>query len=148
MANATKTKAPKAAKTTAKTTAKTATIEKSALASKIAYAMLYVPDMAKAIEFYKMIGLEAGMESPEWTEFNAGIKFALHGMCSESKTADYKAKNTGLCFGVANIDATYAAFKTLGVKLNGEAHQVCEDGYAFEFQDPFGNTLSAYGPKA
>lgn len=116
-------------------------IKKKTLAKKVAYFILYVPDMAKAIEFYKSIGLKATMESAEWTEFKAGIKFALH--AHDAK--DYKASKTGICFGVKNAQASYESFKALGVKVLGEPTQVCEEGRSFCFEDPFGNTLSAYG---
>ena len=121
--------------------AKKSKVKKKTLAKKVAYFILYVPDMAKAIEFYKSIGLKATMESPEWTEFKAGIKFALH--ATESK--DYTPSKTGICFGVKNAQTSYESFKALGVKVLGEPHQVCEEGRSFSFEDPFGNTLSAYG---
>src|SRR5262245_15582026 len=91
---ATKKAAPKAAKK-----ATPAKIEKNALLSKIAYFILYVPDMTKAISFYKSIGLTPAFESPEWTEFNAGIKFALHGPCQDSCGA-YEPSETNISFGV------------------------------------------------
>jgi predicted enzyme related to lactoylglutathione lyase len=140
MTTALKTKKAPAAK-------KTPAIKKSALPSKIGYFIHYVPDMTKAIEFFKSIGLKATFESPEWTEFDAGIKFALHGMdCSSSKPAHSHAGiNTNLTFSVKNVDDTLAAFKTLGVKISSEPRQVCESGRSFSFQDPFGNTFSIYG---
>ena len=147
---------------TGKKLAKKLKIKKSAFPRKAAYFILYVPDMAKAVDFYKnSIGLKLGFESPEWTEFKCGIKFALHAwsaeMCasacsSESAQAPakasekaYKPVNTSLCFGVKDAGRTYEAFKALGVKVKGEPHEVCEDGYSFAFEDPFGNTLSVYG---
>jgi predicted enzyme related to lactoylglutathione lyase len=135
MTTATK-KAPAAKKTPA--------IKKSALPSKIGYFIHYVPDMTKAIEFFKTIGLKAKFESPEWTEFDAGIKFALHGMeCSSAHS--HAGIDTNLTFSVKNVDDTLAAFKTLGVRITSEPRQVCESGRSFSFQDPFGNTFSIYG---
>lgn len=138
----TKKAAPKAAK---KTAPAKAIIDKSALVSKVAYFILYVQDMTKAIEFYKSIGLKPGYESAEWTEFDAGIKFALHGWCSDS-CGEYKAQETNISFGVNSLKATYETFKTMGIKVMGEPKQVCESGYCFSFQDPSGNTLNVYGP--
>ncbi len=138
-----KTKKP-AAKAAKKPAAK-ATIEKNALLSKVAYYILYVPDMTKAVEFYKSIGLNAGYTSPEWSEFDAGIKFALHGPCPDS-CSEYKPSETNISFGVSSAKATYETFKTMGIKVTSEPRQVCESGYCFSFQDPFGNELSAYGP--
>ena len=142
--------------------AKTPKIKKSHLTKKIGYFMLTVPDMTKAIEFYKSIGLKATMESPEWTEFKAGIKFALHGMtkgegacsssasesaCSTSQGASKPAATrwTGIVFNVKNCDKSYGTFQALGVKVLGAPKQVCDEGRSFEFEDPFGNVLSCYG---
>jgi predicted enzyme related to lactoylglutathione lyase len=145
---ATKTAKKPASKAAKKTTTKTITkgaIDKSALVSKVAYFILYVPDMTKAIEFYKSIGLTPAFESPEWTEFNAGIKFALHGPCDES-TDKYEPSETSISFGVASAKKTYETFKAMGINVTSEPRQVCEEGYCFSFKDPFGNELSAYGP--
>jgi predicted enzyme related to lactoylglutathione lyase len=143
--------APKAAKNiaakniAAKTTIDKSGIDKSALVSKVAYFILYVPDMTKAIAFYKSIGLTPAFESPEWTEFNAGIKFALHGPCEDSCDT-YEASETNISFGVNSAKATYETFKAMGIKVTSEPRNVCESGYCFSFQDCFGNELSAYGP--
>jgi predicted enzyme related to lactoylglutathione lyase len=137
--------------------AKKAKIKKSALPKKATYFILYVPDMAKAVAFYKgTLGLKLGFESPEWTEFKCGIKFALHAWspetaaCASQKSdasacTSFKPQKTSLTFGVKDAGRSYEAFKTLGVKVLGEPHQVCEDGRAFAFEDPFGNQLSIYG---
>jgi predicted enzyme related to lactoylglutathione lyase len=147
------TTAPKAG--LVKTTKATTTTKKSALPSKVAYTIVYVPDMAKGIEFYKSIGLKLANESPYWSEFDAGIKFALHitdeasSSCGESTCSTshaFKAIETNICFGVDNAKATYEAFKAIGVTLTSEPKQVCEEGgYCFGFQDCFGNGLSCYG---
>src|SRR5271170_6999391 len=95
-----------------KTATKKPAIDKSALTSKVAYYILYVSDMSKATEFYKSIGLNAGFESPEWTEFDAGIKFALHlNGCATKGVEAPKAIETGLSFGVTKCQDTYKAFK-------------------------------------
>jgi predicted enzyme related to lactoylglutathione lyase len=134
-----------AAKAAKKPAATKATIEKSALLSKVAYYILYVPDMTKALAFYKSIGLTPGYTSPEWSEFDAGIKFALHGPCPDA-CSEYEPSETNLSFGVNSAKATYETFKAMGIKVTSEPRQVCESGYCFSFQDPFGNELSAYGP--
>ncbi len=137
-------KAPKQAK---KAAPKTAKPNKATLPSKVAYFILYVPDMMKAIEFYKSIGLKATYESPEWSEFDAGIKFALHGMSSCGSTSSaVKPIETNISFGVKDAKATYETFKAMGIKVHGEPHQVCEEGgYCFGFEDCFGNVSSIYG---
>lgn len=144
-------------KTTKKPAAKKTTTPKSGLVKtekagfvktlttgKVAYYILYVPEMTKAVEFYKSIGLKLGFESPEWSQFDAGIQFALHGPCKDD-CGTYEATETGICFDVTSAKNAYETFKSMGVKVMGEPHQVCEEGYAFNFQDPFGNTLSCYG---
>jgi len=131
----------------AKTAAKAPKIDKSALVGKVEYYILYVNDMKKATEFYTSIGLKPGYESPEWTQFDAGINFALHlsGSCGATTAETCKPIETGISFGVKSAKATYETFKAMGIKVKGEPHQVCEDGYAFGFEDCFGNTLSVYG---
>ena len=123
--------------------------KKSPLPSKVAYFILYVPDMKKAVTFYKSIGLNLMFDSPEWSEFDAGIKFALHATsaCGTAQScSEYTPVETNVSFGVDNAKAAYEAFKTLGVKLTSEPRQVCEDGgYCFSFEDCFGNELSCYG---
>jgi predicted enzyme related to lactoylglutathione lyase len=122
--------------------AKKLKIKKSSLPRKAAYFILYVPDMAKAIEFYKnTLHMKVGFESPEWTEIKAGIKFALHG----TKAEGFTPVKTGLVFGVKNAQTSYEIFNHLGVKTLGAPVQVCEDGRSFCFEDPFGNQLSCYG---
>lgn len=144
MATKTLTKKGPAKKAAVKKTTAKATTTESALVSKVAYFILYVPDMTKAVEFYKSIGLRAGFTSPEWSEFDAGIKFALHGPCQDS-CGTYEASETNISFGVASCKATYETFQKMGVKVTSEPREVCENGYAFQFQDPFGNTLGVYG---
>ncbi len=123
--------------------AKKLKIKKSSFPKKAAYFILYVPDMAKAVEFYKnTLHMKVGMESPEWTEIKAGIKFALHA----TKPGDeYKPVKTGLVFEVKNAQNSYDAFNALGIKTLGAPTQVCEEGRSFCFEDPFGNQLSCYG---
>src|SRR5581483_940580 len=121
-----KTKKP-AAKATKKAPIAKPAIDKTNLLGNISYYILYVPDMTKAIEFYKSIGLNPAFESPEWTEFNAGIKFALHGPCEDS-CGSYEATDTSLSFSVKSCKATYETFKAMNIKVTSEPRQVCEEG--------------------
>ena len=125
-----------------KTTTKKPAAAKPALLSKVAYTIVYVPDMKKAVEFYKSIGLKLANESPYWSEFDAGIKFALH-IADEG----WKPVETNISFGVPSAFKTYETLKAMGIAVT-EPHQVCEEGgYCFGFKDCFGNGLSAYGEK-
>jgi len=151
MSTATKKTASKAPKAKAK---KAPVAKKSPFPKKIGLYILYVPDMKKAVDFYKSkLGLELGYESPEWTQFSAGIDFALHiseqgcgGSCgSTSEATTEKGIETGLVFNVEDTKATYAAFQAVGIKVRGEPVNVCESTRCFSFEDPFGNVLSVSG---
>jgi predicted enzyme related to lactoylglutathione lyase len=123
-------------------------IKKSAQVKKVGYFIHYVPDMAKAVTFFQSIGLKLKFESPEWTEFKAGIKFALHSSdCAAKACSSEKAEKrfTGITFSSKNLDKTYAAFKEQGITIMSEPRQVCEEGRSFEFSDPFGAVFSIYG---
>ena len=124
-------------------------IKKSAQIRKVGYFIHYVPDMPKAIAFFQSIGLKLKFESPEWTEFKAGIKFALHASdcASTSSCSSTKAekKFTGITFNSKNLDKTYEAFQAQGIEILGAPKQVCEEGRSFEFADPFGAVFSIYG---
>lgn len=126
-------------------------IKKSALPRKAAYFILYVPDMEQAVAFYEgTLKMKLGYQSPEWTEFKAGIKFALHAWSPSDASAcggactSFKPQKTHLTFGVKDAGKSHEAFQALGIKVH-ELKEVCENGRSFDFEDPFGNTLSIYG---
>jgi catechol 2,3-dioxygenase-like lactoylglutathione lyase family enzyme len=144
-------------------------IDRAALPKQIAYLVLNVTDMAKAVDFYKnTLGLAISSESPTWCELSMGVTLALKlvdGSCSTAasscsstktnveKTAMDKStiaigQRTGLVFNVVNAQKSYDTMKALGIKLNGELAQGCSEGtLKFSFEDPFGNIFSAYGSK-
>jgi catechol 2,3-dioxygenase-like lactoylglutathione lyase family enzyme len=80
-------------------------------------------------------------------EFDTGATtFALH---ADDKLPGQRDERTIVCFGVDDIQATYEALKSRGVKFDGEPHIVCEaegkTGKSADFRDPDGNRLSIFG---
>jgi catechol 2,3-dioxygenase-like lactoylglutathione lyase family enzyme len=146
-------------------------IDRSALPKQIAYLVLNVTDMAKALDFYKnVLGLAISSESATWSEISMGVTLALklvEGTCSTSSCSSTAttvpattvpatmiaanttiAQRTGLVFNVVNAQKSYDVMKSLGIKLLGEPIQGCSEGsLKFSFEDPFGNIMSAYGSK-
>lgn len=104
--------------------------------------LYYVSDMTKSVQYYKdMFNLTPTMESPEWTEFNLnGHTLCLHGV-KEGTKIDGKAI---LITKVKGLDAVVAELKQRGVEFKGDIHQVCEGGFAADFVDPSGNTISLF----
>ncbi len=104
--------------------------------------LYYVADMAKSVSYYKdMFNLTPTMESPEWTEFNLnGHTLCLHGV-REGTKIDGKAI---LITKVKGLDSVVAELKKRGVEFKGDIHQVCEGGFAADFVDPSGNTISLF----
>jgi predicted enzyme related to lactoylglutathione lyase len=136
-------------------------IDRGALPKQIAYLVLNVTDMPKALDFYKnVMGLAVSHESANWCELSMGITIALKlvdstcsttaSACSTTNTNTITNTNvkTGLVFNVVNAQKSYDTMKALGIKLLGEPIQGCTEGsLKFSFEDPFGNMFSAYGSK-
>lgn len=152
----------------------TPVIDRSALPKQLAYIVLNVTDMPKALEFYKnTLGLAISHESATWCEIQMGVTLALKlvdatgcastaSSCSapkldnktvvenktniENKTnVDLMVKKTGLLFNVVSAQKSYETMKSLGIKLHGEPTAACENNLSFQFEDPFGNIFSAFG---
>jgi catechol-2,3-dioxygenase len=161
---------PKTTTTPATITTTTPVIDRATLPRQISYLVLNVTDMAKALDFYKnTLGLAVSHESANWCELSMGVTLALKladASCATSAKTNTNVSNTnisntnisntniemghrtGLVFNVVNAQKSYDTMKALGIKLQGEPIQGCSEGtLKFSFEDPFGNTFSAYGAK-
>ena len=141
-------------KTTTQTNTTATIIDRSALPRQIAYMVLNVTDMPKALDFYKnTLGLVTSYESDKWVEMPMGVTLALKlvtgacstNSCSSTNTNIETSHKTGISYHVSSINKSYETMKALNVKLLGEPAAACEGNMAFQFQDPFGNIFSAYG---
>ena len=79
---------------------------------KIHYAIIFVSDMKRAVEFYRdVLGLPLRFESPGWTEFDTeGTTLALH------PAGENPAGSCRLGFHVENLDAFHQAMEAKGVR--------------------------------
>ncbi|MGH9137719.1 MAG: VOC family protein [Acidimicrobiales bacterium] len=74
-----------------------------------AYFVLVVADMDRALAFWKDLGLDPAMVSPEWSELRWGeATLALHG------GGDGVGGDTGLGFEVTDLDDAVAQVETAG----------------------------------
>ena len=99
--------------------------------------MLDVADMSRAVAFYRdVIGLEAGMESPDWSELRFGdATVGLHG---GRENAD--VVQTGLYFYVDDIAAACEEATAAGAKLVFGPNASPEEGISLAgLVDPEGN---------
>ena len=85
------------------------------------YAVVFVSDMKRSIEFYRdVLGLPLRFESPEWTEFETpGTTLALHHTAAPSAAGELRDENhAGQChpsFTVDDIDAYHDRLMSEGV---------------------------------
>lgn len=84
------------------------------MAPKLAYAMLFVTDMKRAVAFYRdTLGLTLKFESPEWSEFSTGeTTLALHPASPENP-----AGRVRLGINVPNLHAFHKEMTGKGVKF-------------------------------
>ncbi len=89
---------------------------------KLHYAIIFVSDMKRSIEFYRdVLGLPVKFESPGWTEFaNEGSTIALHPAGSGESAQERAPRNpAGTCepgFVVEDLDAFHRLAQSKGVK--------------------------------
>jgi len=81
---------------------------------KLNYAIVFVSDMTRSIQFYRdVLGLPLKFESPHWTEFaNEGSTLALH-----PASAENPAGTCQLGFPVEGLDAVHQRLAAQGVKV-------------------------------
>lgn len=110
---------------------------------KLGTIMVVVKDMARSTAFYRdVLGLKVSMESPEWTQLDAGnIAVGLHAESDRLKVEPREAVQFG--FEVADVQKAAAELKAKGVKFVMEPHQ--EDfGWLAIFKDPDGHHIQLY----
>ena len=116
--------------------------------STLSYAIVYVKDTAKALNFYRdILGATVKVDSPGWVEFETGATtLALH--VDEDQSPRGRSSVVPV-FPVENIRDAFHALKEAGVKIRKEPHEVCQVpggvGMSLDFEDPDGNLLSFYG---
>lgn len=104
--------------------------------------MYFVNDMTKALAYYKdMFNMEPTEQSPGWATFDFnGHRLALHAT-EEGKVSDGKGE---LIINVKNLEGVVTELKSRGVEFVSDITNVCEGGWAADFKDPSGNTMSLF----
>ncbi|MEZ4488762.1 MAG: VOC family protein [Cyanobacteriota/Melainabacteria group bacterium] len=123
--------------------------------SNLSYAILYVPDAAKALPFYQdKLGMTVKLNDEGWIELESGpCTLALHSTDELDSHKERSAMPT-MVFQVENIQEAYDSLKAKGIEFSKEPHEVCSTpdhtGLSADFKDPWGNSLSIFGmvPKA
>jgi catechol 2,3-dioxygenase-like lactoylglutathione lyase family enzyme len=101
----------------------------------------------KAVEFYEKLGFEKRVDTPfhgsyRWIEIylpggNTGIALA-----PPQPGTTVEPTNTGITLNTADIDATHAALKELGVDIDAEVSRMGDPVPPLVwFRDPSGHTL-------
>jgi catechol 2,3-dioxygenase-like lactoylglutathione lyase family enzyme len=113
---------------------------------KIAYANVYVTDLARSIEFFEnTLGMDLQHSDPQfgYASFDAGpIRMGVAQI--DSADADQRrlaGRQTGLGFAVADLKARHAELATLGVVFSMEPSKQPWGGFMAMFEDPDGNTF-------
>jgi len=109
---------------------------------KLTYAIKFVADMDKAVQFYRdTLGLTLKFQSPEWSEFITGeTTLALH-KASPSKPAG----SVELGFGVASLDGFYKEMTAKGVMFPMPPTKQDFGGMLAQFEDSEKARCSASG---
>jgi len=112
---------------------------------RIGYAMVFVSDMKRSVEFYRdALGIPLRFESPAWTEFaTEGATLALH--AAEPGTAEAPDHlRSGACrpgFRVGSLDEFHARVTARGVRCVQEPKDVFGSRVA-QYADPDGLVFS------
>lgn len=115
----------------------------------LAYVILYVPDAAAALPFYRdKLGMTVKMEDGGWIELESGAAtLALH--ATEKMPQLPKEGAPVMVFQVEKIKEAYEQLKERGIEFDSEPHEVCQTpehiGLSADFKDPWGNSLSIFG---
>ncbi len=99
-------------------------------------------DLQKGIEFYTQLGLKVMFHIPgKWCELEAGGMRI--GLCPSP--AVEKDRHTGLVFQVADLVASYEAFKDAGITFLNQP-VTATHGIMVSCADPSGNMFDLYQP--
>ncbi|HEX9761374.1 MAG TPA: VOC family protein [Candidatus Acidoferrales bacterium] len=109
---------------------------------RLAYAILFVADMERAVKFYRdTVGFPLRFQSPHWTEFSTGATtLALH-IASEQNPAGMM--KMGVATG--DLQAFYNDMKAKGVEFTMPPTKQDFGGELAEFKDADGARITASG---
>jgi len=112
------------------------------MAPKLAYTILFVADMDRAVKFYRdTVGMTLKFQSPGWSEFATGeTTLALH-----AAEADHPAGHVRLGLNVPDLHAFYDGMRAAGVKFSMPPTKQGFGGELAEMIDSEGAHLSIGG---
>ena len=116
------------------------------MAPRLAYVMLFVADMDRAVKFYRdTLGLPLKFQSPGWSEFVTGeTTLALH-----PASGEHPAGGVRLGFNVADLHAFHKEMTAKGVKFPMPPTKQDFGGELAQFADSEGAHVTvAQSPKA
>lgn len=107
---------------------------------KVNMVILLQPDLAKAVEFYKSLGLPLKFHlKDKWAEFEIGdVKI---GLCPISQRIE---RRSGVVFEVEDVRGVYDTFKD-SIEFVEAPHEAIH-GIMVSFRDPGGNVVDLYQP--
>ncbi len=109
---------------------------------KVAMIIVLQPDVEKAVEWYKNLGLRLVFHIKEkWAEFEVnGVKI---GLCPTSST-DLPDRHSGVVFEVADVQAVYEQLKDTVTFMNEPIRAL--HGIMVSIKDPGNSILDLYQP--
>ena len=110
------------------------------------YANVYVTDLARAVDFLeKTLGLPLQFSDPKfgYASFDAGpVRMGVAQIdASDAQQRSLVGRQTGLGFGVRDLEASYAELAAKGVRFTMKPEKQPWGGFMAMFADPDGNTF-------
>jgi lactoylglutathione lyase len=113
------------------------------MVSRVWYTTVYVRDFARAMDFYEnALGLKLRLRDDKVGHGSFATDGALFSVQRvEGKQSPMAGRQTGIGFGVADLDGEYRRLSGLGVKFTMKPERQPWGGYMSMFADPDGNLL-------
>ncbi|MCZ6458284.1 MAG: VOC family protein [Gammaproteobacteria bacterium] len=113
--------------------------------ARIWYVNVYVSDFNKSLEFYRdKMGLSVVVEDANfgYASFDTqGAGFAIAAVQPDSEQSSLVGRQTGIGWGVENVDDTYDSLRERGVEFTSPPQEQPWGGYMAMLQDPDGNVF-------
>jgi len=113
------------------------------MVSRVWYTTVYVRDFARAMDFYeKTLGLKLRRKDDKFGHGSFATEGALFSVQRvEGEQASMAGRQTGIGFGVEDLDAEHQRLSEKGVKFTMKPERQSWGGYLSMFSDPEGNVF-------
>jgi len=109
------------------------------------YVNVFVSDFERALAFYRdQLGLKVVLAEPQfgYASFDTqGAGFAIAAVPADSEQASLVGRQTGIGWGVPDVDAAYETLRDEGVTFAAPPQRQPWGGYMAMLQDPDGNVF-------